>query len=386
MDGEKRVALLLPRSLGYCAAVLDGIARYANEVGNWWYRGADPTVENIQALVKWKPHGIILGIWEERVAAHVAALDVPIIDVFDWYPTRQAWQVTVDNAAIGPIAMEHFVHRGFRQFAFVGELHWQFVQSRRAGFEKALAEAGHLAPYSHALKDGNLAWSFYGMETDADLAAWVKTLPKPIAILTANDDAGLRVLEVCKRLRLRVPDDYSVLGVDDNQFMCKLAHPPMSSVATNSAQIGFEAARLLDQAMAKRRRLPPRIAVPPLGVVARQSTDTLAIDDADVAAIIRTIRRSSSNRLTVASLLNDVPMRRRTVERRFRALLGHGIYDEIRRARVQRARELLVDSDLLMPAIAQRCGFSNAERFSRVFRKFCGKTPTAFRKQFRPES
>lgn len=382
MQEPKRVAILIEKQVGYCERVINGIVRYANETAQWVYRGSEPAMAHVRAVPRWRPHGVIAALYDEAVADEIDRFGVPVIDVFNWLDHPCTARIAVDEFAIGRLAAEHFAERGLRHFAFTGELKYAFIRHRLAGFVEALAEAGRPAPSEHALEFGNSSWGFHHLGADVPLTEWITSMPKPVGIMTGNDDAGLRVLEAARRLKIRVPDDVAVLGVDNNVVLCNLAHPPLSSIEIGPERIGFEAARSLDIAM-RGEPVPPRTLVMPVQVVERQSTDTLAIDDPEVAGVVRAIRRGATGKLNVPMLLKDLPVRRRTLERRFRALVGHSIHDEIRNARIARARTLLAESDLSMPAIAQRCGFGNAERLSRVFREILSMTPTAFRRQFR---
>ncbi len=382
MPEARRVAIFVDKEVGYCERVLNGIVRYANESTQWVYRGSNPMIEHVRAVPRWKPHGIIATLWDKTVSEEIIGFGVPVIDVFDWLDHPCTARIAVDNAAVGRLAVEHFAERGLRHFAFTGALNYEFIRNRLTSFAAALAEGDRSAPMEHALEFGNTSWGFYHLGADAPLSDWIVSLPKPVGILAGNDDAGLRVLEAARRLKIRVPDDVAVLGVDNNVLLCNLAHPPLSSIETGPERIGFEAARALDCAM-RGEPVAPRTLVMPVQVVARQSTDTLAIEDADIAGVVRSIRRTATKKMTVAALLKGLPVRRRTLERRFRALVGHSMHDEIRNTRIARARVLLAESDLSMPAIAERCGFGNAERLSRVFREVLAMTPTAFRRQFR---
>ncbi len=378
----QRVALVIDRQVGYREAVLRGIWQFANEHGGWILRGCDLSVDQVRVLPQWKPDGVIAGLWSREVAEALVAMRVPMVDVFDWYRSPAYPNVTVEDGRIAEMALEHLLACGLRQFAFVGEVWMPFAIKRRDAFAAAVAREGY-APPAQFSEVSYSAWGYWGHDVDTPLGTWLTSLPRPIGVFCVNDDAGVRVAQVCRQVGLRVPDDVALIGVDNDDFLCSLSYPPLSSVDTGPQRVGYEAARLLAGMFAGKPPVSQIVTLPPVGVVARQSTDVLAIDDPDLIDAIRFIRQNAARRITVDDVLARVPMRRRTLERRFGAALGHGIAAEIRIAQLNAARGLLSGTDLSMPAIARRCGFASAQRFSRVFHEQTGMTPTTYRRQFR---
>ena len=180
-----------------------------------------------------------------------------------------------------------------------------------------------------------------------------------------------------------MPDSLCVLGVDDDELISRISHPPLSSIAIFGKKVGFEAARLLDDLMSGRPRHPASMVLPPGNVVARQSTNLLAIPDPDVLAAVQFIRDNIHKHITVSDVLQEVPVNRRYLERKFWTLMGRTPLQEIRRVRLELAKHLLLETDLSMPNIARRSGFRDAGRMACVFHQITGLTPTRFRRQFR---
>jgi LacI family transcriptional regulator len=204
-----------------------------------------------------------------------------------------------------------------------------------------------------------------------------------VGIFATLDNVAADVLEACRHLEIKVPEEVCVLGVDNNESITQFTHPPLSSIALPGAKIGFEAARLLDRLMAGEPPPAQPLRLPPTGVVARQSTNLLAIADEDVLAAVRYIREHLQEQTAVADLLRVVSVNRRYLEFKFKKFLGRSPLQEIRRMRIERARQLLAETDLSMPAVAAKSGFANAERLANVFRQELGVTPTTYRRQFR---
>jgi LacI family transcriptional regulator len=220
----------------------------------------------------------------------------------------------------------------------------------------------------------------------AAMGAWLASLPKPLAVFAANDLWGSELVQAAREVGLHVPDDVSILGVDNEELLCEISHPPLSSIRMGAEQIGRAAVVLLQRLLdGKAVGALPIPRVPPAGVVTRQSTDVLAVEDPDVAAAIRHIRRHAVEGLSVKQMLDALAVNRRTLERRFVSVLGHTPLEEIRRVRLERAK-LLLQTDMPIYDVAARSGFATPEYLATSFLRATGMTPTAFRRQFGPRS
>jgi LacI family transcriptional regulator len=215
------------------------------------------------------------------------------------------------------------------------------------------------------------------------LNALLPILQTPAAVMCCNDICALEVLEQCRLLGLKIPDDIAVLGVDNDDLVQSLASPPLSSISTATEQIGFEAAALLEKLMHRQSVTAHSVMIPPIGVITRRSTDLTAVADPEVAAALRFIHQHAGSPIGVPQVLQIATVSRRQLERRFRAVLGRSLLDEIRHSRVERARQLLAETQLTLPQIATASGFSSASYLTVVFSKIVGDTPGNFRKKTR---
>jgi LacI family transcriptional regulator len=197
--------------------------------------------------------------------------------------------------------------------------------------------------------------------------------------MACNDMRGQHVLDSCQRAGVAVPEEVAVVGVDDDDLLCDLCSPPLSSVAPNPELIGYEAAALLEALMAGHPADPLERTVPPVGVTARQSTDVLAIGDPSVAVAVRLIRERACHGLTVADVLREVPVSRSVLERLFRRHLGRSPQAEIRAVRLKRVKQLLVETSLPLDQVAELSGFAHPEYLSVAFRRATGQTPGRYR-------
>lgn len=381
MPSERRIALLMDLDAGFYRDALAGIQAYAINRPGWVFHREPPEPKVLRPLRQWNPHGIIAHLLTPEFARGAIRLGKPIVDLAYTLPNLDLPVVDADHVAVGRMAAEHFLERGFKRFAFFGSGRAPYSREREAGFRQRLAESGFSVSACHADYLPRLPLGSNWAKVEQQVRAWLKQLPKPVAVLASNDRPAHDLAVMCHRMGLRVPDDVALLGVDNDELECRLAAPPISSVAIPGSRIGYEAARVLDQLLCRKRPANRAVFLPPVRVIMRQSTDTLATGDAIVRAALNFIREHATNGITVNVVVREIDASRRELERHFRHVLGRSVLSEIRRARVEKVKELLSATDLAMPAIAQRCGFSSPQRLAIVFRQLTGMAPTAFRQQ-----
>ena len=280
----------------------------------------------------------------------------------------------------GSLAAEHFLERGFWNYAFCGFEGRVWSQHRQEGFVARLAEAGFSCQVYQPprLKHG-LSWK----QELPMVTSWLKSLPRPVAMMACNDIRGRQVLEASLLSGLNVPEDVAVVGVDNDQFMCNLSNPPLSSVAVNLNQAGYQAAELLAGLMCGKVRRPQQIVAEALWVVPRRSSDVIATEDRHVAAALRFIRDHARESIGVDDVVRQSGISRRGLEIRFQKTLGRSIRGEIERTRLVLTKQLLVETNLPAEQIARLAGFCGLSYLSGVFRREAGMTLTQFRRRMR---
>jgi LacI family transcriptional regulator len=376
------VALLIETSNSYARGLLRGIRAYIREHRSWSiYVGEHRRGEQAPHwLKKWHGDGIIARIENEAIAEAVVASKLPAVDVSAARHVPNLLYVETDDAAIARLAAHHLLERGFRHFGFCGDPRFNWSNWRQEHFYQRITQAGldcHIYRPSPQRR-GTMPWD----QERADIGAWIRGLPKPVGVMACYDIRGREVLDVCRQLGISVPDEVALIGVDNDELICDLADPPLSSVAPDTQRTGYEAARLLDLLMIGNAELPLAHLIKPLGVVVRDSTDVLATDDADVSAAVRFIRAHASEGIKVEDVLRAVPLSRRVLESRFEKLLGRTPHDEITRVQVERVKELLAETDLPLSAIAHRTGYKHVEYMSVVFKRETGLPPSRYRRRF----
>lgn len=380
MRKQKSVALLIESSNAYARGLLSGIASYIHEHEHWsiyWVeqeRGASPP----SWLKDWNGDGLIARIENEQIARVVRKLSIPVVDVSAARQVPSIPWVETNDRAIAKLAFEHFRDRGFVNFAFCGESDFQWSSLRRQAFEEFVGAEGHQChTFESKLSKGD---SFSPNRERSKLSKWVLSLPKPIGLFACYDIKAQQVLDVCREHQVKVPSELALLGVDNDELLCDLCTPPLSSVIPAAHQTGREAAALLDAMMHGESVATEARLIDPIGVATRQSTDVLATEDSDIAIAIRYIRDHCCEGINVHDVLKVVPLSRRTFESRFQSIIGRTPHQEITRRRIEKVRQLLTETDFTLSQIAQRTGFQNQEYMSVAFRKAMNVPPAAYRK------
>ncbi len=378
----RSVLLVMHHWSGYLYGIQLGISQYIVQRPEWIWTRVLPMPDALTALSTIKADGAIAYV-EAGYSSQLQDMGIPVVDISNWRSESPFPQVLPDDAATGKMAAQYLMDLGLRHFGVIGPAGAAFSDARMRAFTEALAGEQCSADIYGGRKYELPPGAVVPQGIAADLAAWLLHLPKPVGIFGTFDSAAAEVLEACRVLRIPVPDQVCVLGVDNDELISKFTHPPLSSIALQTQKIGFEAASLLDRLMAGGKAPKSPVCIPPEGVVARQSTNILTIPDDDVVAAVRFIREHVENGVTVDDVLEAVPVNRRYLERKFKKHVGRSPLQEIRLSRIEKAKELLRGTDFSMPAIAKHSGFPNQERLANVFREQLGITPTQYRRSFR---
>lgn len=374
-----RVALLTYLSTAWGRRVLQGVIEYARQNGPWHlWTATGAKNEPLRLPNGWRGDGIIARVSTRVLAREIAAFKVPVVNIARLVLRGVDFpRVTDDIQGSAQLAINHFVDRGFRHFAYCGELHSSFLTNHCRAFVESLAASGHSCDVYQPSRGAGLRADWKTRQKD--LTRWLNRLPKPVAILTWTVPEGQEVIDACRSTGLLVPEQVAVLAGDDDELTCEVCYPPLSGVAIAAEQIGREAAALLDGMMQGHRAPRKPIVIPPLRIVTRQSTDTLAVSDPDLVAAVRFIRDHASEPIRVADVLRAVPISRSQLERQFTGILGRTPADEIRRVHLQRAMQLLADTNLSIPKVAAASGYASPEYLAHAFKAETGLSPLKYR-------
>lgn len=380
MEKLRQVVLLLESSRGSGRALLRGFANYARHHGAWAFEWEPGGLNEVwPRLSKRDASGIILR--DGKNIDKVLALGIPTVIVGhrkEEYPGVA--HVLTDSFAAGQLAADHLLGCGFKNFAFCGPSYFAWSEARQQSFQDRLGQSGRTAYCFDAPMDS--AEVSVGTQNRA-LSRWLKSLPKPVGVMACNDDYAQHVVMACKTAGLHVPDQVGIVGVDNDELVCELSFPPISSVAINFERAGFESARVLDRWMRSGKMpLPARISAPATHVVPRVSTDILAIEDPHLLKALRFIRDHARENIRVDEVARAGGLSRRALENRFRWELGRSILQEIRRIRADVIARMLVETDLPVSHIAEALGYENLQHIARYFRKEKNLSLVAYRKLY----
>lgn len=381
----KKVALaIVAHEYAHGRRKIKGIIDYYGKHSAWEiYRNEEsqPFVmpEN---LTDWDGDGVIGEIYTAEDVAIYNTLSIPVVNTSTSPFGNDFPSVRVDNHAIGRIAAEHLVECKLDNFAFVGPAGLFHARERHEGFIQALAESGSsCTSVWYQPRDAQGTHISEELVMPDALLDGLRGLPLPVGVMASSDRVGFAVLEACRKLGLRSPEDVAVVGVDNDEMYCNLAYSSMTSIAPNARDVGFIAAGMLDKLMNGEELDDTCVLVPPTRIVFRNSTDMTRSEYPEVARALRFIRNHANEFIDVSNVLDVVPVSRRWLEMKFKAEVGHGIYQEIRRLHVEKAQELLLTTDWPVSRVAKESGFNNTERFEFAFQKLLNMSATEFRKQ-----
>lgn len=329
---------------------------------------------------KWS--GVISRHTTPALVKGCARLGIPLVDLNDTPPFPGVPKIRPNNHAIGHLGAEHFLERGFRHFAYCGFGNEGWSCERRDGFVEALRLAGRTCDVLDLEYPGIITPDWNAAQSRL-LGAWLRRLPRPCAVMACVDVRAFQVIAAAREAGLRVPEEFALLGVNNDVVRCELSHPPLSSIALNAHQSGYHAAEVLDRLLRGRSPDTMDVRIDPVGVVTRLSTDILAVGDRNVSTALNYIREHACKGLTVDEVVTHTAASRSQLEKKFRSFIGRSPQAEIRRVQLARAKELLTETDLPLKGIAGFTGFEHIEYFSVVFKRMTGESPGQYRKRTR---
>ena len=425
-----RIALVIPQGYGFGRGIILGAAGYCLSRGtainlgvpDRWEEAVHPRTYGaagaLVAVSSAEVAGVVRGWREvdgEGLEGGGAVGGLPVVNVSSRWATPELPRVTCDDVAIGRLGLEHLRRAGFGQVAFCGFADHVYSQRRRVGFESAALATGRPAePAAEEVEAAtrNESGGYRGRATTAherqrrSLDTWLDALPKPVGVLACNDIRARQVYESVGRLGLRVPDDVAVVGVDNDELVCLTLDPPLSSVDVDSQRLGWEAAGVLHtlleggggrvvggggggegdtatEVAAPGGAASVEVLIPPRGVVPRGSCRLRRAEDPAVQAALRAIHDRAGQAIGVDDVVDSVGVSRRTLERRFTAELGVSVAEAVRNAHAERAKTLLIDTQLGLEQVASSAGFGTLRQMRMVFAKLVGMPPGEFRERFR---
>ncbi|MCA9235767.1 MAG: DNA-binding transcriptional regulator [Planctomycetales bacterium] len=377
--------MAFPRG-GHLEVLIEGVLSYASEHDlDWSYVAAlESHVLSVVDLVDWPGDGILSAINTKEEAACAAAMKTPIVNVSSALPESPVPACVIDNSAMGRLAAEHLISKGFRSFAYYGLRDVTYSDERQSGFEAVVRQAD----YPH---DAFLAFPTYHhrgsnwLQQSRALSEWLQSVEKPVGLFAVSDYRARTALEACRALGLKVPEDVAILGTGNEDLVCSHVRPTLTSVARNNRLQGYRSAQLLHMMMLG--QVPPadEPPIPPLEVVERESTQTFAVADPRLREAMQYLHDHLHEPLfTIDDVARHATVSRRWLEYAFREALEETPYQYLRRQRLARARRLLIDEpEEKIYRIAQQSGFSSAKQLAISFQQELGLSPREYRRSVR---
>lgn len=384
---ERNVALIIETSNSYARGILRGIHEYARARHGWTlYLTEHGRHEIDESFVgNWKFDGVIARIETDQMAGIIKAMNVPTVDVSAARLMEGVPWVETDDEAITRLALDHLRDCGLQNFAFFGDPFYNWSIWRQHAFERILGHPDIIKSQIYNLpkrKEPRVRW-WTQRERIRD---WLQSLPKPVGIFACYDACGQQLLEICRYYGFMVPEDIAIVGVDNDELLCEITSPSMSSIIPNSFRTGAYAAEILDRLMRGEKLSGRKHSMEPLGVRKRVSTDVLTVGDRHVSNAIAFIRKNAHKNIRVEDVLDIVPLSRRVLEARFRKALDRTPHQEILRVRTNAVRELLLETDMSLSEISEALGIEHPEYLSVFFKKETGLTPREYREQVKGRS
>jgi len=337
---------------------IDGILKWAKD---WGAKGLIGQLHNNSEIWKFTNEGIsvIAQDFQERFK------DVP--------------NITGAYHETGRLGAEYFLRKGFKNFAFYGFKNIVWSRERAEGFEEKIKEAGYSVHYFEHRKSRSMDLWYYKPSL---LSKWLKSLPKPTALMTCDDNQGLHITEASRHAGIRIPEDVAVLGVDNDENICFLSDPPLSSISSDVEKGGYEAARVMQQMITAGKTNSDNIIVKPTHIITRASTDIYSTDDELIVKTLKYIHLNIDKNIKVDQVLKEVPLCRRSLEKRFIITTGYPVYKYIYQLRIEKFMKKLLETDMTITEIAHELGFEDTKNISRQFKQMKGLTPLEYRKKF----
>lgn len=382
----KRILILIDYSSEFSRRLLRGLIQYSNEHGPWlfyrlpaYYKAMYGKEGIVEWAKKWKADAI-LAKWDHEGTNLLSTLNIPI--VLQNYKSRSQHfsNLTGDYFGTVVLAAKFFIKRRFKNFAFYGNKDVIWSQERAAGFRKEVENAGGNYYFFESEDLGGKEWG----STHAELDDWLLSIPKPVGLFACDDDFALRMSQICKINNIKIPEEISLLGVDNDELICNLSDPPISSIVTEVEKGGYEAGRLIDRMLKKEIKNPTDIIIKPVRFELRKSTERYDISNDYISEVVQYIEDNFTSDINIDNLTHLVPLSRRNLEVKFKEEMGTTIYQFILSCRIDYFADLLLTTDRTLYDMALESGFNDCKNISRIFKKYKGCTPIEFKKNYAP--
>ena len=379
-----KILVLIDSSTQFSRHFLSGLIQYANENGSWtFYRlpsyykslyGKDGITERIH---EWEIDAVIAQ-WEYEEVDFLEQLNIPVFLQSYKNSNSRFSKIAGDYQKVGYMAANFFKNRGFNNFAYYGNTDFYWSKARADGFRQEIEKLKGNFYYFESETLNDMHWS----SSHIALNEWLLSLPKPVALLACDDNFALQVSEMCKVNNIIIPDELSLLGVDNDQLICNLSHPSISSIITDDIKGGYLTGKMLHHAIKNKDNSPFNVIIEPIRIELRQSTEKYNISDTYINDVMDYIKKNITSNLSINDLIDIIPLSRRNLEKKFKGATGSSVYQFILDKKVEYISNELLTTNKSLLDIAIEVGFNDVRNAYRIFKNKTGYTPMQFREKF----
>ncbi len=381
-----KIILMIDFAEEYSKGLLKGIAKYSKEHGPWVFCRMPLFQRETKGMggifdwaLEWGADGIIGQFYNDPQVSLFIDAGIPIIAQDFKERFKEIPNITGQHFNAGVIGADYFLQKGFKNFAFYGFSNIVWSRERSDGYEHRINEAGYKVHYfENEITYSGSTWYY----KPSSLSQWLKSLPKPIALMACDDNQGQHITEACRLAGINIPQEVAVLGVDNDEMVCEFSDPPLSSVAQDTERGGYMAAALLEKMIKNGTKDFYDVIINPTHIVTRQSSDIYATNDNNIATALKYIHQNIDKDIHVNDLLKEVPLSRRSLEIKFQEITGLAIYKYISNLRMDKFSTKLLETDQSVFEIALDMGLSDSKNLSRQFKAIKGCTPSEYRKRY----
>lgn len=372
-----RVAVLVEFDDTWGRNVVEAIARFSSLSGWQLLLAPRDAQRRLRIPDGWEGDGAIAMLRDESLVDHLKETRLPTVNVSGQF-LEEGWagQVATDDTWRARLAFDHFSSRRLVHFAYYGPPNSRYSDGRGEAFQRFVSEQGFPCEMLEFQESPRGSYSYGDRQ---ELAERLRSLPKPTGILAADPYPARQLIECCLACGIDIPGDVLVLSGDEDELLCNLVQPPITSIELASHRIGWEACEMLVRMHASGETPIEAQLVKPLRVRPRRSTDHTEMGDPLLESVLDYIKQNAANPIRIQDLARFAAISRRTLELRFRDALGRSPAEEIRRVRLEQARQMLLNTSLSVSSIAAACGLSSGPYLTHAFRKAYGVVPSDLR-------
>src|SRR5690554_1477303 len=380
----KRVLILIDYSSEFSRRLLKGLIQYSKDHGPWMFYRLPTyykTLHGKEGIVEWAQEwkaDAIIARWDHEGTNLLSTLNIPVL--LQNYKERSSYfsNLTGDYIGTGEMAAKFFIKRRYRNFAFYGNKGVVWSRERAEGFRREVEKSGGNYYYFESENLSGEEWGTSYIELDE----WLLSLPKPVGLFACDDSFALRVSQICTINNIRIPEEISLLGVDNDELICHLSDPPISSIVTDVEKGGYEAGRLIDRMISGEIKEPFNIIIQPTRFELRKSTEKYDIENEYISQVANFIEDNFTTDIDIEGLTGLVPLSRRNLDVKFKEEMGTSIYQFILSCRIDYFANLLLTTDRTLFDLALESGFNDCKNISRIFKKIKGYPPIEYRKKY----